>query len=147
MLIQILVCCVIMVINAMIHAGGMSVGLRFFVLKYLPTLETASILTRSSVVAALILVMFVTTLIEASVWAATYTLVGAIPEFQKALYFSTVTYTTLGYGDIVLAEPWRLLSALQAASGIIMFGWTTALIVVAIQLVSQSLKQLKAMDS
>ena len=84
MLIQILVCCVIMVSNVVIHAAGMSVGLRFFVSKYLPTMETASILTRSLVVAALILVMFVTTLIEASVWAATYTLVGAIPNSFKA---------------------------------------------------------------
>lgn len=51
------------------------------------------------------------------------------------LYFSTVTYTTLGFGDVVMEPGWRLLSSFQAANGIIMFGWTTALIVAAVQFV------------
>ncbi len=58
---------------------------------------------------------------------------GALPNFQDAIYFSLVTFTTLGYGDIVLAERWRVLAAFEAANGIIMFGWTTAIIVAAVQ--------------
>jgi voltage-gated potassium channel Kch len=45
------------------------------------------------------------------------------------MYFSIVTFTTLGYGDVLVAEQWRILAATEAANGIIMFGWTTALIV------------------
>jgi voltage-gated potassium channel Kch len=81
------------------------------------------------VIASVVLMMFVVALVESSIWAATYVAVGAISEFEPALYFSTVTFTTLGYGDIVLPDGWRLLASFQAANGIIMFGWTTAMIV------------------
>ncbi len=83
--------------------------------------------------AAVVLMMFLASLVEAGLWAATYLAVGAISGLERALYFSTVTYTTLGFGDVVLEEGWRLLSSLQAANGIIMFGWTTAVIVAAVQ--------------
>lgn len=49
------------------------------------------------------------------------------------MYFSMVTFTTLGYGDITLGGDWRLLASFEAANGIIMFGWTTALIVAYLQ--------------
>jgi voltage-gated potassium channel Kch len=44
------------------------------------------------------------------------------------LYFSTTTFTTVGYGDVFLDKEWRLLSAFQSANGFIMFGWSTAFI-------------------
>jgi hypothetical protein len=83
---------------------------------------------RTVAVSALVLLMFFATLLETLAWAVTYRVVGALPDLESALYFSTVTYTTLGYGDITLGE-WRLLSALQGANGCIAFGWTTALVV------------------
>ena len=58
--------------------------------------------------------------------------VGAIQEVETALYFSTVTFTTLGYGDVTLDPEWRLLAAIQAANGTIMFGWTTAIVMAVI---------------
>jgi voltage-gated potassium channel Kch len=84
---------------------------------------------RFAALATLVLMMFFATLLEASAWAITYVVIDAIPNLEKALYFSTVTFTTLGYGDITLSEDWRLLAAFQAANGSIMFGWTTALVV------------------
>ena len=51
---------------------------------------------------------------------------------ETAHYFSTVTYTTLGYGDVTLEPAWRLLAAFQAANGTIMFGWTTAIVMAVI---------------
>jgi len=87
---------------------------------------------RTVAVAALVLMMFFATLLHASAWAATYMVVGAIQDFEEALYFSMVTFTTLGYGDITLADSWRLLAAFDAANGSIMFGWTTAIVVAVI---------------
>jgi hypothetical protein len=58
---------------------------------------------------------------------------AALTTLEKAVYFSTVTFTTLGFGDITLDEEWRLLSSFEAANGLLMFGWTTALVFAAVQ--------------
>jgi hypothetical protein len=63
---------------------------------------------------------------EIWVYAAVYGLIGASPDFETALYFSTVTFASLGYGDIVLARDWRLFGAIEAANGVILFAWSTA---------------------
>lgn len=73
-----------------------------------------------------ILCLFAVHTVEIWMYAALYYLVGASETFEAALYFSTVTFTTLGYGDIILDERWRLISAIEAANGIILFGWSTA---------------------
>jgi voltage-gated potassium channel Kch len=78
-------------------------------------------------------VVFVVTVLEAAWWAANYTWLGAIAAFDEAMYFSMVTYTTLGYGDITLQEGWRLLSGFQAANGVIIAGWSTALVIAVVQ--------------
>ncbi len=88
---------------------------------------------RAALVAEVVLGMFLASLVESGSWAATYLFVDAIPDFEHALYFSTVTYTTLGFGDVVLPERWRLLSSFEAANGILMFGWTTAMIAWTVQ--------------
>ncbi len=88
---------------------------------------------RSAVVGALVFLMSLAAFLESTLWAGLYAMVGALPTFEEALYFSLVTFTTLGYGDVVLHEQWRMLGAFQAANGILMFGWTTALIVAVAQ--------------
>jgi hypothetical protein len=50
---------------------------------------------------------------------------GAIPDAPSAFYFSGVTYTTTGYGDIVLPQDWRLAGGVEALTGILMCGWST----------------------
>ncbi len=64
--------------------------------------------------------------IEIIVWALTYIRVGEFEEFSQAVYFSTITATTLGYGDITLSEPYQLLSGFEAIGGLILFGVSTA---------------------
>jgi hypothetical protein len=64
-------------------------------------------------------------LVEIAAWAALYRWNGAIADLPSALYFSAVTYTTTGYGDIVLPPPWRIDGAMEALTGILMCGWST----------------------
>jgi Ion channel len=64
--------------------------------------------------------------IEIWSYAVLYRLLGETRTFEEALYFSTVTFASLGYGDIVLSPRWRLLSAIEAANGVILFAWSTA---------------------
>ena len=80
--------------------------------------------------------MFLAIIIEAWVWALVYLndpLITVLNDLETALYFSMVTFTTLGYGDVVLIGKGRALATIQAANGVIIFGWTTALIFYFIQ--------------
>jgi voltage-gated potassium channel len=74
-------------------------------------------------------------LIEIGLWAITYLVVtpGEFASFEEAAYFSAVTFTTLGYGDITLSSAWRLLSGLEAINGILLVGWTTAFLFAVLQ--------------
>jgi ion channel len=64
-------------------------------------------------------------LVEITAWALLYAWKQAMPDLQSALYFSAVTYTTTGYGDLVLPNAWRLVGAVEALTGILMCGWST----------------------
>jgi voltage-gated potassium channel Kch len=50
------------------------------------------------------------------------------PDFRTSFYFSAVTYTTVGYGDLILPDQWRLLAAAEALTGILMCGWSTGVL-------------------
>jgi len=67
--------------------------------------------------------------VEIWAYAFLYVHLAALPNFDDALYFSTTTYTTVGYGDVVLAPAWRLIGAIESANGIILLGWSTAFFV------------------
>jgi voltage-gated potassium channel len=71
-------------------------------------------------------------LAEALVWAAFYLFSGILPDFETSVYFSITSYTTMGYGDVVLHAPWRLLGPIEGGVGILMFGWSTAILVTAV---------------
>jgi hypothetical protein len=66
--------------------------------------------------------------IEVLVWTLTYEMVGAVPPGAEVLYFAFVNYTTLGYGDVVPVARWRLIGPTTAMCGVLMFGWSTAVI-------------------
>ena len=83
-----------------------------------------------------VLVMISLHALQIAIWAFAYRQMlpaGELPSFEAALYFSFVTFTTLGYGDITLSEGWRLLSGIQALNGILLVGWTTALLFAVVQ--------------
>lgn len=84
-------------------------------------------------VSGIVLMIFLASLLESSIWAMVYNLLGVLPDFGSSLYFSIVTFTTLGYGDITLASNWRLLASFEAALGIIVFGWSTAIVMAVVQ--------------
>jgi voltage-gated potassium channel len=78
--------------------------------------------------------------IEMVMWAVLFLSLpekGGLKNFSEALYFSIITFTTLGYGDITLSEQWNLLSGAEAMVGITVFGLTTAMLFAVIQRVWQ----------
>ena len=84
------------------------------------------------VLSAVMLLLMLGNCLQMALWAGLFMLLGEFDNFVTALYFSGVTFATLGYGDLVLSPPWRLLSALEAANGILMFGVSTAVMTAAI---------------
>jgi voltage-gated potassium channel Kch len=75
-------------------------------------------------------------LLQALAWAVAFLVLPGTPQtrsFEEAAYFSIVTFTTLGYGDITLDANWRLLSGIEAMNGILLAGWSTALLFSVVQ--------------
>jgi voltage-gated potassium channel Kch len=110
----------------------MSIGLQIFrwVEEHRPM-----VMARSPTAASVIWIVFliIPILIDVSLWAVFYYFQGALPSFEESLYFSIVTFTTVGYGDVVLGREWRLLATFEAMNGWIIFGWATALIIAFVQ--------------
>lgn len=67
-------------------------------------------------------------LLQFATWALLFRLIGEFADFETALYHSIVNFTSLGYGDIVMSPSWRMLGALEAANGVMMFGLTGGLL-------------------
>ncbi len=80
----------------------------------------------AGILMGVLLVLFVGHLVQIGVWAFLFIQLGQFEDLATAYYHSTVNFATLGYGDIVMTERWRLLGALQAASGVLMFGLSTS---------------------
>jgi hypothetical protein len=127
MALQFLLVALVSAINIMIHASvtvaaigiARSAGLRHTVW---PRLHLMAVM----VVTATALMLAHT--LEVLVWALAYRIVGAAPPGSELLYFTFVNYTTLGYGDITPVEDWRLLGPMTAMNGILLFGWSTAVL-------------------
>ena len=75
-----------------------------------------------------VLGIFLAHILEIWMWAVVFLLTGEVQNLESALYFSTVTFTTVGYGDVTLSEQWRLLGSVESANGMLLFGWSTAFI-------------------
>ncbi|MGI9224119.1 MAG: potassium channel family protein [Woeseiaceae bacterium] len=123
-------------ITVVIHALGTTVWLRYIGVKH--ALGDEPWTTRRSliVLTSTVIVLIVLHTIEIGIWAIAYLSLVSVEELEtleSALYFSFVTFTTLGYGDITLAAPWRVLSGIEALNGIMLVGWTTAFLFAVVQ--------------
>jgi hypothetical protein len=81
-----------------------------------------------AIMIATVSVLMVAHLAEVLVWSLAYTIVRAAPPGTDLIYFAFVNYTTLGYGDVTPVERWRLLGPMTAMNGVLLFGWSTAVI-------------------
>lgn len=95
--------------------------------------DNPSYIALTRILVITIVVIFLIHTVEIWLWAVLYFWLGEFSSFERALYFSTVTFTTLGYGDITLHARWQLLSGFEAANGIILFGVSTAFVIGAIR--------------
>lgn len=92
-------------------------------------LESPSARRRGGLLLGLFLAIVLLHLTQVSLWAVVFWQVGALATLETAVYFSLVTYTTIGYGDVVLEPAWRVLAGMEGLTGIILVGWSTAFVV------------------
>jgi hypothetical protein len=124
---QFLVGCGVSVLNIMIHA--------LITLTAIGVARQAGLQSSSRPRVHLTAVMAITALVlmlahtaEIFVWSLAYGVVGAAPAGSDLLDFAFVNYTTLGYGDVTPLKEWRLIGPMTAMNGILMFGWSTAVL-------------------
>ncbi|MEM7430341.1 MAG: potassium channel family protein [Pseudomonadota bacterium] len=131
----ILIGAALVVLTILIHAIGSTVLVRYLAREQgrkvdRPIFHSWVILIRC------VMTLIALHMIQILLWAVAY--VGFLPDgelasFESAVYFSMVTFTTVGYGDVTLIEGWRLLSGIEALNGIILLGWSTAMIFAVVQ--------------
>ena len=114
----------LMAVCVVIHAAGVATALPW-VRTHSTRPDEARPVTRIRLFVRTAAWMISCHMLEIGVWAALYWLVGALPDLTSSMYFSAVTYTTTGYGDVVLPLDWRVLGGVEALTGILMCGWST----------------------
>lgn len=121
-------------ITVVIHFFGLAVLIRLLSKGRDPKLQRGQHITkRIFTILFVVFGLFAVHTIQIWSYAILYHFVlGAIDEFETALYFSTVSFVSLGYGDVVLPKQWRLVGAIEAANGLILLGWSTAFLVTVI---------------
>ncbi|WP_300670554.1 potassium channel family protein [Soonwooa sp.] len=117
--------------NVIVQALSTLYFLRIFIPQYKRWRKKSDLI--SSFVMLVFLMMFFTLLHggQCTLWAAVYYLnphISSLASFSESIYFSLITFTTIGYGDVVIDSEWRILAGLEAINGIMLVGWSTAMV-------------------
>ena len=115
----------LVVVTVIIHALGIDVLLRSIARSH--ALTRTGFLVVTPMVVGLTCWLVLIHMTEISVWGLFYFWQGCLPDAESALYFSGVTYTSTGYGDLLLPKPWRMLAPIEALTGILMCGLSAGL--------------------
>jgi hypothetical protein len=86
-----------------------------------------------AVMTAIVSVLMAAHIAEVMLWSFAYAIVGVAPAGTDLIYFAFVNYTTLGYGDVTPLQRWNLLGPMTAMNGVLLFGWSTAVIFAVLQ--------------
>lgn len=126
----------LLAITVLIHAYGSSIWMNYMLATYT---KRNGIVVDAKVLRVLLLtaaVLLSLHMLEVFIWASAYWLLvplSGIKTFETAFYFSLVTFTSLGYGDVTLGPRWRILGGIEALNGVLLIGWTTAFLYAILQ--------------
>lgn len=112
--------CLVIHVTGIVLLGGAIVRRREKIEQRINFLNAAVLLM------LLFLALILLHVIEAAIWAGFFLGGGLFPNFESALYFSLTTYSTAGYGDVLLPPKWRLLGTIEAISGVLLCGLSVA---------------------
>ena len=137
MLRELLIALLIVGICVVIHAGGIVICAQFLSARFPP--ESLVSINRQILVLILVFAMVITLhLIEICIWATFYFLNNHFSDYETAIYFSLGTYSTIGYGDVLLPQRWRLLGGIEGISGVLLCGLSGAFIFAVVNILYQT---------
>src|SRR5215203_5856737 len=138
MLRELFIAFAIVAVCSFIHVGVIVVFAQFLRLRFFPP-DTLTSLTRQGFVLVLVFAVVIgLSLVETGIWATFYYFRGLFPNFEIALYFSLGTYSTIGYGDVVLPQRWRLLGGIEGIFGVLLCGVSGAFVFAVLNVLFQS---------
>lgn len=140
MLSELLIAFAIVAICVVIHVGGIAVFAQFLIDRF--PLDSLNTIMRQGVLLILVFAVVITLhLIETAIWATFYYGNSLFETYETALYFSLGTYSTIGYGDVVLPGRWRLLGGIEGISGVLLCGLSGAFIFAVVNALFQTRMQ------
>jgi hypothetical protein len=125
MLVPLVIAGLVLLINMLIQVVAVVIMLRLLAGKLASGQLLPGFRNDTMILVGVLLLLFAGHLVQIAVWALLFLGIAEFQDFATAFYHSTVNFATLGYGDMVMSERWRLLGALQAVSGVLMFGLST----------------------
>lgn len=137
MLRALLIAFAIVAICVVIHAGGIALFAQFLSKRFPPEQLVAT--SRQAFLLIIVFAMVMTLhLIETGIWGTFYYWNNHFEDYETALYFSLGTYSTIGYGDVVLPQRWRLLGGIEGISGVLLCGLSGAFIFAVVNVLYQA---------
>lgn len=130
MLIQLTLATGMVVLTVLIHGAGITALARGLRIEASVDEERHHFsLKRAVGILIIVLALFTLHGIEIWLYAAVYLLIDAIQNLEAAVYYSTITYASIGFGDTEMARQWRLVGAIEGINGVLLLGWSTAFFV------------------
>ena len=111
----------------LVQSSGMVLLIRWLV-RVRDAVESPSVARRIGLLLRLFMLVVLLHLVQVVLWALVFWGARQVSTLETAVYFSIITYTTVGFGDTVLGPPWRLLAGIEGLTGIILVGWSTAFV-------------------
>jgi len=138
MLRELLMAFAIVAVCVVVHVAGIVLFAQFLIARF-PQVENITTVTRQSFVLILVFVVVISLhLMETGIWATFYYWRNLFLNYETALYFSLGTYSTIGYGDVVLPQRWRLLGGIEGISGVLLCGLSGAFIFAVVNVLFQA---------
>lgn len=137
MLIELVFAFALVAVCVVIHTAGVVI-LAEWLLGRREAFERRPDMTRFTLMLMMVFAIIILLhLLETAIWAAFYQRQGLFPDYETSLYFSLKSYSTVGYGDVLLPQRWRLLGCVEAISGVLLCGLSTAFIFVIVNALVQ----------
>lgn len=137
---ELLIAFAIVAICVVIHIGGIATFTQFLIDRF--PLESLNTIVRQGLILMLVFAVVISLhLIETAIWATFYYWNSLFETYETALYFSLGTYSTIGYGDVVLPHRWRLLGGIEGISGVLLCGLSGAFIFAVVNALFQTRMQ------